>query len=120
MNNTVGHPKQFIEEMKKLLLEEQSQLKHKLGVLAQQHHGDYQATVPDYGRNEEENVTEVADYTAFSATTEAAEERLKSVEEALRRIEDGTYGVTKDGELITENRLRANPAATTIITPDEK
>jgi RNA polymerase-binding transcription factor DksA len=110
------HSKEFMAEMKQKLLAEKGQLERKLGLIAHKHEGDYQATVPDYGRNEEENVSEVADYVALSATTEATEARLKEVRAALERITQGTYGLTDDGQLITQERLRANPAATANIT----
>ncbi len=86
-----------------------------LTAVANKKDGDFSAAYPDYGRNEEDNATEMADFVATAATTEAAEARLKEVGEALERFEAGTYGITSDGELISEERLRANPAATTII-----
>ena len=42
------------------------------------------------------------------------EVRYNNVKSALKRIEDGTYGIcTISGEKIEEDRLEANPAATT-------
>jgi len=42
--------------------------------------------------------------------------RFRNVKKALKRIEEGTYGVCeKSGEQIEETRLEANPAATTCI-----
>ncbi|HSX24395.1 MAG TPA: hypothetical protein VLG69_00285 [Candidatus Andersenbacteria bacterium] len=91
--------------MKDRLEEERKQLLHELA----------QAQMPEYGRSEEENVTEMEDYQSVMATTNAAKERLNEVEEALQRIQDTTYGVTEDGKEIPEERLRANPAAKTLI-----
>lgn len=107
----------FLDEMKQRLVAERAQLRQRLGHEAHQEHGNYQANMPDYGRNDEENAMEVADYTANAATTEAEESRLKEVEAALQRITQGTYGRTLDGQSIPEERLRANPAATTIVKP---
>lgn len=112
--NTQSHSPEFIEEMKQRLLVEKAQLSKGLGALAHKENGDFQANFPDYGRNEEENVTEVADFAALNATTEAAEARLKEVDQALESIDNESYGVTKEGELIPQDRLRANPAATTL------
>lgn len=109
------HAPQFIEEMKARLSSEKMALEQELKGGARLENGDYQAKFPDYGRDEEDNATEVADYTSMSATTEALEERLASVNEALQRIEIGRYGITDSGELIPEARLRANPAAATTI-----
>jgi DnaK suppressor protein len=115
MTQNTTHPPAFITEMKQRLVAEKEQIQAELATVAKKHDGDFQAQRPDYGRSEEDNATEVADYLAFSSTTEALEERLEQVEAALQRIEDGTYGMTRDGELIPEQRLRANPAATTLV-----
>ena len=46
---------------------------------------------------------------------------LQAIEEALRRIENGTYGVCRDcGEPIAEPRLRAIPWTRVCITCKEK
>jgi DnaK suppressor protein len=117
MNQKTGHSEEFIHEMEQRLLEEKEQLAKELEAVARNNQGNYQAKFPEYGRHDEENVTEIADYEAMVGTTEAIEERLKNVTEALERIENGTYGYTEDGEMIPEERLRANPAAVTLATP---
>ena len=49
------------------------------------------------------------------------EERLKKVNAALKRIEDGSYGVcTVCGEKIDEKRLEANPLAKNCIKHTEQ
>lgn len=113
--NTTSHTTEFIEEMKQALTKEKEQLTEELEKRANESEGDFQAKYPEYGRNEEENVTEIADYQAIASTTEQSEGRLKEIEETFERIEEGTYGVTQDGEEIPEARLRANPAATTLV-----
>jgi len=110
------HSQAFINEMKEQLLSEEAVLTKTLSQHARKEHGDFQADHPEYGRSDEENADEVADYIATNATTEAEELRLKNIQVALRRIEAGTYGTTDDGQFIPEDRLRANPAATTIVT----
>ncbi len=99
------HTQEFINEMKARLEDEQSKLLHELD----------EEEIPEYGRSEEENVTEMEDYQSLVATTNAAKERLVEIEEALERINTNTYGVTEDGQEIPEDRLRANPAAKTRI-----
>ena len=116
MTNQNSHSEAFIKEMEQALTDEKGKLEAQLKSHARQEHGDYQANHPEYGRNEEENADEVADFIVANATTEAEEARLKNINAALDRIADGTYGVTKEGELIPEARLRANPAATTVVT----
>lgn len=99
------HTQAFIEEMKKHLEEERAALT-----------GEVIDETPDYGRSEEDNATELADYEALTAASSSAKLRLEEVESALSRIAKGTYGVTDEGVTIPEDRLRANPAATTVIT----
>ena len=110
------HSTAFIAEMKEQLLAEQRELEAALSKNAHLEHGSYEANLPEYERDMEINAMESADAGAASATTEAEEERLKNVKAALGRIESGSYGVTASGDTIPEERLRANPAATTIIS----
>lgn len=104
--DTSMHTQEFVEEMKKRLIEENRSLASEV---------EETEAFPDYGRSEEENATEVADFQARSASNTAASERLEEIDAALKRVTDGTYGITEDGTLIPEDRLRANPAATTVI-----
>ncbi|OGY30711.1 MAG: hypothetical protein A3C02_01240 [Candidatus Andersenbacteria bacterium RIFCSPHIGHO2_02_FULL_45_11] len=99
------HTQPFIDEMKARLQEELTALK-----------GEVIEETPDYGRSEEDNATELADYEALTAASSSASMRTEEVEAALARIAAGTYGSTEDGVEIPEDRLRANPAATTVIT----
>jgi RNA polymerase-binding transcription factor DksA len=110
------HSTSFIKEMKALIEEEKAKLEADLGQSAHRQEGNYVADFPVYGQDEEDNATEIADYTATSAVTEAKEARLRELQAALKRIEEGTYGRTDSGEYIPEKRLRANPAATTLVT----
>lgn len=110
------HDENFIAEMKVRLLEEKKMLEEELNTLGHKNaEGEYIAEFPDYGRDEEDNATEVADYETTRATTKANQERLKEVEAALQKIEAGTYGITSDGQMIPEKRLQANPAASTTV-----
>lgn len=107
----------FIADMKQKLLEQRAMLRRELGLIAQNTPDEeYQAKFADYGRDDESNAQEMADYVASAETTRVAEEQLKATEAALKRIEAGTYGTTDQGETIPEARLRANPAATTLAT----
>jgi len=100
------HNQQFIEEMKQLLTAEKANLEREI---------TREEQFPEYGRHDDENAAEMADYSAAAATEETLEARLKEVDGALQRIVTGTYGQTENGELIPEERLRANPAAITLV-----
>jgi RNA polymerase-binding protein DksA len=52
-----------------------------------------------------------------SALTEELTPHLKEIEEALKKIQDGTYGSCNVcGQQIEEERLQANPSAQTCIS----
>lgn len=56
------------------------------------------------------------DFEEKSSEMSALEERLKDVNDALKKIDDGTYGTCEvSGEEIEIERLEANPAARTNI-----
>jgi RNA polymerase-binding transcription factor DksA len=109
------HSEAFIADMKQRLLTERDMIVQELKGIARKEGDDYTAKYPEYGEHEDENASEVTDYQAAVATTEATQARLESIEQALARIEEGTYGLTREGEPIPEQRLRANPAATTLV-----
>lgn len=47
--------------------------------------------------------------------SEETSQMLKKIEDALKRIEEGTYGMTADGKPIPVERLMADPTATTLV-----
>ena len=106
ITTSMPHTKEFIAEMKQQLEDERTILNQEISATS---------TYPEYGRNDEDNATEIADYAASQSTESTLSERLKNVIAALERIEQGTYGVTAAIEEIPEDRLRANPAATDIV-----
>ena len=64
----------------------------------------------------DESVNESDEDMKNKALSDHLELRLKEVNDALKRIEDKTYGICKIcGEAIPEDRLKANPAASTDI-----
>ena len=104
---TSHHSPAFIAEMKRALDSEKTHLIAEIGQTK---------VCPEYGRNDEDNATEVADFAAASSTADALKKRLNEVEAALQRIIAHKYGLPERGEFIPKNRLRANPAATTLVT----
>lgn len=47
--------------------------------------------------------------------TAETEQTLKKIEGALKRMEEGTYGLTDDGKEIPVERLMVDPTATTLV-----
>lgn len=108
---------------KDLLVKEAEELEKQLGNLGRKNpdeKDDWQAT-------KEEGVLDPADdgdvadsieqYESNNAVLENLETRLHEVNNALAKIEDGTYGICNVcGEKIEDDRLEANPAAATCKT----
>ncbi|MFQ6057263.1 MAG: TraR/DksA family transcriptional regulator [Anaerolineae bacterium] len=75
------------------------------GILGEEHAG--------YGNHMADDATEVFEQTKSLALRRNLERMLEQVEEALRRFEEGTYGICEQcGEQIDPARLRALPYAT--------
>lgn len=122
--------KVLIQEFKTALLQERDRLTKELEAIARPNpkvKGDWTATFPksDSGDNGEqsdleESADEVEDYEIRRETEHALEERLASVNAALERITNGTFGISvKTGKLLPVEQLRANPAAAYEVGLDE-
>lgn len=109
----------FLEEMKHILLDEKGRLEGELTARSAKSTREADHREPayeDFGDKPEDNATEMADFDVTFNVETTLEEQMKRVQEALQRIADGTYGIDEEtGLLISEERLRANPTATTDI-----
>ncbi len=105
-------------ELKQKLEEEKASLLASLAeVGTQDENGDWQA-IPDQEAVQEADPNDVADkmedFNERSSTLDTLEKRLKEVEGALLKIENGKYGLCEVcGNQIEEDRLMANPSAKT-------
>lgn len=108
------------QKYKELLKQEQAELVAELGPIAVKDSitGIYTATVSKDDATPEADESDLGDrnesYEENSAITETLAARLTDVEDALQKIENGSYGFCEtSGEPIEEDRLMANPAART-------
>ncbi len=108
--------KAFLEAQRKLLEERKMQLMRELkmdGVKNIHAETEYDATFPDYGDKEDENAAEVAAFEENLSMEKNLEVSLFNVNKALKKIEDGSYGICeKCGKMIDPARLQAFPSAT--------
>ncbi len=109
------------EENKKKLLDEAKRIRTVLGHEGKldgkgEFPGEYKPDFPEVGREEGENASEVEQYASNLAVTQDLEDKLMNIEAALKKIENGTYGVCEMGDEIEEDRLRALPEARTCKT----
>ncbi|MFS0559574.1 hypothetical protein AB1K91_02425 [Terribacillus sp. 179-K 1B1 HS] len=65
--------------------------------------------------------TEMHDRETAQTLKESARERLRDIEDALDRIEEGSYGLSeKSGKPIPEERLEAEPTARLLVEEQEE
>jgi len=108
--------KDFLAERKTKLLARQEQILRQLKLDAVKNPNDeeeYDALFPNFGDKEDENAAEVAAFEGNLSMEKNLELSLFNVKKALKKIEDGSYGVCeKCGNEIKPERLKAFPSAT--------
>ncbi len=115
---TVHMNQTLLNENKAKLLAERQKLRVMLNrdsVPDSETPGGHVPKFSELGSEEGENASEVEKFANDLSVMEGLEERLKKVDAALKRVEDGTYGKCEMGDEIDEARLRAEPAASTCI-----
>ncbi len=111
--------KQDLKKFEGMLLEEKTKLEGELQQFAKQNPknpDDFNADFPNLGDKEDENASEVAEFSTNLTLERTLESQLNDVKKALVRVEDGTYGTCKYcGKDIGEKRLMARPTSTSCI-----
>lgn len=111
--------KNFIDSQRKKLEEEKIRITKELesiGNRSKENPEDFKTTYDDYGKDEESNAAEFAQYETNLSIENQLEQELQRVGGAILRIEKGTYGFDiNTGEPIEKKRLEAYPAAETAI-----
>ncbi|OGH88561.1 MAG: hypothetical protein A2537_00300 [Candidatus Magasanikbacteria bacterium RIFOXYD2_FULL_36_9] len=112
--------KEFLLKIKTLLLKEKEILEKDLGKFTQRNFkvsGDYNSNFPEYGDKDDENANEVAEYAAELPLEESFEKTLRDNVQALKRLEEGTYGICKYCKKpIDEKRLVARPTSNACVS----
>ncbi len=109
-----------IEKIKTELIAKRDQIIEDLKDMAK--HDDHEsdalgAKFPEYGSKPDENAQEISDYSTTLATEKVLEKTLEDIEGALKRIEEGAYGICKYcHKPISAKRLMARPVASACIT----
>ncbi len=111
--------KTTIEKIKKELFERKNQVEKELKNITEKdtgEKGEPRAKFPDIGSKPEENAMEIGEYTTNIATEKVLESTLRDINNALKRMKDGTYGICKYcGEEIGEKRMLARPVASACV-----
>ncbi len=103
------------------LEEEKARIEADLSKIAERKDsGDFEAKFPeDIGDRMDENATEVEEFTDTLAVEKTLESQLKDINDALAKMDAGTYGICeKTGREIPLARLEAYPAARTVVDVD--
>ena len=118
MKNT-NFDSKFIQKIKTILLEEKQTAERELAKFAKKNPrkaDDFDTKHEDYGDEDEENAKEVASYGDNLALEQSLERSLRDVNDALKRIEEGRYGICKYcGKAIDEKRLEVRPASSACV-----
>ena len=108
------------EQLKTKLLEEKALLETELsgvGHVNPDNPADWESKPADLNigdADKNERADRIEEFETTSAIEVTLENRLNDVTKALKRMEDGKYGICEiSGEKIEEDRLLANPAART-------
>jgi DnaK suppressor protein len=109
--------KDFIAERKQELSKRRDEILRELKVDAVQvSENDYDAKFVDYGDKDDENAAEVATFEKNLSLEKTLEVSLYNVNKALKKIEEGNYGLCEkcQGPILPE-RLKAFPSATSCM-----
>ena len=109
-----------LSTMKTRLLEEKARLEQELSQFAHRNPkangADFETEFKNLGDKEDENASEVAQFSDNLSMEGELEKALRDVESALALMEEGKYGTCKYcGQLIDEKRLQARPTSSSCI-----
>lgn len=108
-----------VEKYKKALMAEKSRLERERHIKAQEE-AEAGAELSDYDNHPADSASETYERTKNFALGENFREIIDRIEDALRKIEDGSYGqCDRCGEQIHVDRLKAIPYATFCIKCQE-
>jgi DnaK suppressor protein len=106
------------QELKAKLEDEKIKLEEDLKKIAKptENPEEFETKYEDFGTDRDENASEVEEYTDNLALENTLEIQLKEINDALEKMQKGTYGICENcNEEIDEERLKAYPAAKTCI-----
>jgi DnaK suppressor protein len=110
----------FIERQRDYLLRLRASLKSALEA-TESEEGELRSAAADAPREYEDDAQELDALGVDDDIVGRDLDRLQRVERALKKIDDGTYGVSDlSGQVIPRERLEAVPEATVTLTEEER
>ncbi len=118
--NFIGMNADFDKKMKEYLTAEKARLERELSSFAHRNpkaqEAEYETNFPNMGDKDDENASEVAEFSNNLSLEDELEKALRDVDSALERIDKGVYGVCKYCEqMINEKRIVARPTSSSCI-----
>jgi len=111
-----GLDDETLSKVKEQLLSSKKKMLEELKDVVSSDGKEHQAKFPEYGDKADDNAQEIDGYTTNLATEKILDGSLRDIENALKRIEDGTYGICKYCKKeINPKRLLARPEASACV-----
>ncbi|MFA6587957.1 MAG: TraR/DksA C4-type zinc finger protein [Patescibacteria group bacterium] len=99
----------FLTDVKNRLVKDYNAITSRIGSLISKGKGLFE----EHGIKDEENAAEVAEYQNRLSLEKNLEKAKGEIEEALKKVEAGTYGICQEcGNQIESERLKILPSAT--------
>lgn len=117
-NNSKSVEPEILGQIKQELLASKAKILEELETVKGSEHKslDRRAKFPEFGDKPDDNAQEIDSYTTNLATEKILEDSLRDIDNALKRIEEGSYGICKYcGLPINPKRLVARPVASACI-----
>ncbi|HAM88274.1 MAG: Transcriptional regulator, TraR/DksA family [Candidatus Falkowbacteria bacterium GW2011_GWC2_38_22] len=103
-----------IEQIRKELIARKKQIYRDLDGVGEDKNG--KVVFPEFGDKSDENAQEISEFTTNIATDKVLNDTLRDIDSALKRIDDGTYGICKYcHEPIGKKRMQARPVASACV-----
>lgn len=116
--------KKEVDEIKKSLEDRKNKIEEELNKITKEdkyEHEAHKAIFPQFGDKSDENASEIAIFTDNLSLGKSLEDTLRDIDNTLKRIKDGTYGVCKYcGEPISKERLKIRPISSACIPCKKK
>jgi len=107
--------------IKQELEKRQIEIKDQLDSIVEKEGGHDNVKFPQFGQAEDENASEVEAYSNILSLKNNLEESLSTVENALKKIAKGNYGLCEHcGQEISSKRLKAVPTARLCLACEKK
>jgi RNA polymerase-binding transcription factor DksA len=102
----------FLTDVKNKLAKDYNAITSRIGSMFSKGKGLFE----EHGTKDEENAAEVAEYQNRLSLEKNLEKAKGEIEEALKKVEAGTYGICQEcGNPIESERLKIMPSATTCV-----